>query len=264
MSSFRSSDGIRLCYRQSGAGPPLLLIHGTGTDSARWRPVLPFLEPCYTVFALDRRGYGQSADGPTYSLEQEFEDVSATIKEIDRGPVDVIAHSYGALCALGAAAAGAPLRHLVAYEPPLPVRTQDYFPLGLVRRMGELIARGDSAGAVTEFLAAVVGPNPEELAAMQRLASWPTFVERAPITRRELEAVERLTGTPQAFRACRTPTLLVLGGDSPPQYHATAQALHAILASSRIAVLDGQGHAAINAAPARFAQTAVGFLAEPV
>jgi pimeloyl-ACP methyl ester carboxylesterase len=35
-------------------------------------------------------------------------------------PVDVFGHSYGAVCALGAASPGAPVRRLALYEPPGP------------------------------------------------------------------------------------------------------------------------------------------------
>jgi pimeloyl-ACP methyl ester carboxylesterase len=261
-SFFRSKDGTVLSYQQSGAGPPLLLIHGTGADSTRWRPVLGLFEERYTVFAPDRRGYGRSGDAPAYGLEREFDDIAALIEAIDRGPADVIAHSYGAICALGAATAGARLRRLVAYEPPLPVRAEDYFPRDLPGAMSEFLTRGDRARAVEAFLSGVLDLDPEELAAMQRLNSWSALLDRAAIVQRELQAVERLTGNPQAFRTCRTPTLLMLGGESPPQYRATAQALHAAIAGSRIAVLAGQGHAAINAAPTLFAKEAIAFLSE--
>jgi pimeloyl-ACP methyl ester carboxylesterase len=185
------------------------------------------------------------------------------IEVTDSGPVDVIAHSYGALCALGAAGNGAPMRRLVVYEPPLPARAEDYFPHDLIGTMGELITRGDNAAAVAEFLSRVLALKSAEIAAMQRLASWPALVDRAAIVRRELEAVERLSGHPGVFHACWIPTLLMLGGDSPPHYRATAESLHAVLAASRIVTLESQAHAAINAAPAVFAQEAIAFLSEP-
>lgn len=98
---------------------------------------------------------------------------------------------------------------------------------------------------------------------MRGLASWTALEDRAALVRRELEAVERLSGHPEAFRECRVRTLLVVGGDSPAQYRATAEALHAVLASSRIAILGGQAHAAIQSAPALFTQEAFAFLVEP-
>ena len=40
----------------SGKGPPVVLVHGSGTDGSRWAPVLPMLAARFTVYAVDRRG----------------------------------------------------------------------------------------------------------------------------------------------------------------------------------------------------------------
>jgi len=78
-----------------------------------------------------------------------------------------------------------------------------------------------------------------------------------------LENVERLSGHPEFFARCRVPTLLLLGGDSPPHYRATAEALQAVLPASRIVVLHKQQHAAIGAAPSLFAGEVIAFLTAP-
>src|SRR5712691_13232919 len=127
MPRFRSKDGTLLSYRRSGVGPPLLLVHGTGTDGTRWRPVLRLFEPQFTIFALDRRGHGASGDSAAYRLESEFDDINAMAEAIDDGPVDVVAHSYGGLCAMGAACHSLLVRRLVLYEPPLPISPGAYF-----------------------------------------------------------------------------------------------------------------------------------------
>lgn len=55
--------GSRLCYREAGAGPPLLFLHGSGgADSA-----LPFLlgfSDRLRVLVPDHPGFGRSADPP--------------------------------------------------------------------------------------------------------------------------------------------------------------------------------------------------------
>jgi len=97
-----SKDGTRIAYKQSGKGPPLLLIHGSGIDHTYWEPVTAKLERNFTVYTVDRRGRGESGDKEPYSIQWEFEDAAAIIDGIS-GPVDVVGHSYGALCALEAA-----------------------------------------------------------------------------------------------------------------------------------------------------------------
>ena len=69
----------------SGEGAPLVLVHGAG--SARWSfdAVRPHLERRFTVIAIDRRGRGDSGDGAEYSLEREFEDVAAVVRDAGHG-----------------------------------------------------------------------------------------------------------------------------------------------------------------------------------
>jgi pimeloyl-ACP methyl ester carboxylesterase len=49
-----------MAYQRSGSGAPLVLVHGTGGFSTRWKPILPALEKYFTVYAVDRRGRGES------------------------------------------------------------------------------------------------------------------------------------------------------------------------------------------------------------
>ena len=81
-----SKDGTPIAYQRSGKGAPLVLIHGTGASSERWKPVLPALEKRFSVYAVDRRGRGASGDAHTYAIQREFEDVAAVVNSIgDRG-----------------------------------------------------------------------------------------------------------------------------------------------------------------------------------
>ena len=67
---------------------------------------------------MDRRGRGDSGPPGEHPLERQFEDVVAVIDAAGE-PVDIIGHSYGAHCALGAAAlVPEKVKHLVLYEPP--------------------------------------------------------------------------------------------------------------------------------------------------
>ena len=114
-----SKDGISIAYERRGKGQPLVLIHGTAADHTRWEPVLPGLEKQFTVYAVDRRGRGQSGDGDSYAIELEYEDVAAVVDSVP-GPVDLLGHSYGAICSLEASLKTSNLRKLVLYEPPIP------------------------------------------------------------------------------------------------------------------------------------------------
>ena len=115
-----SSDGTRIAYRASGSGDPVVLVHGSATWGADWLFVLPFLRDRFTVVTMDRRGRGDSADGPEYTMEHEAEDVLAVVEAVDAELV--VAHSYGALCSILAAGRTDRLRRLVLYEPPIAIQ----------------------------------------------------------------------------------------------------------------------------------------------
>jgi pimeloyl-ACP methyl ester carboxylesterase len=239
------------------------LVHGSATDGRRWLPVLPLFEKRFTTCVLDRRGHGESEDATSYCIEAEFDDIASLTAAVDHSPVDVVAHSYGGLCALGAACRGAPMRRLVLYEPPLPMESGSYFRPDLSRTMREATARNDNEAAYEAFAADALALSPDEIDAMRRLTTWTALVGHAALILRELENVERLIGRPALFRHCSAPTLLLVGGDSPPQYRATAEALSVVLPSSRIVTLPNQGHGAITTAPELFADEVIGFLTAP-
>jgi len=89
--------------------------------------VLPALEERFTVYAVDRRGRGESGDSDEYAIEREFEDVVSVVDSI-REPVNLLGHSYGALCSLEAALLTSNIRKLVLYEPPIPVGVEIFSP----------------------------------------------------------------------------------------------------------------------------------------
>jgi pimeloyl-ACP methyl ester carboxylesterase len=252
---------MKLARVRSGSGPPLVLLHGSGVDSGRWASVLPGFARQFTVYAVDRTGHGKSADRPYYWIEDEFDDLVELVDEIGDDSATLVGHSYGALCALGAAARGAPLARLVLYEPPLAAAPGAYCPPGLIETMREAIARADPDAAACAFAITVLGMTLSDIERRQRLGLWAGTAARAGIILRELESVARYAMQAARFATCRQRTLLLVGSDSPREYHATASTLAAILPAARIQLLGRQGHNAIDAAPELFVATVLDFVA---
>jgi pimeloyl-ACP methyl ester carboxylesterase len=242
-----SADGTPIGYRRGGHGRPLVLVHGTSADHSRWAPILPVLEGSFTVYAVDRRGRGASGDAPAYTIEREFEDIVALVNAID-GPVDILGHSYGALCALEAALRSARVGRLVLYEPPVPTGI-DLYPVGFVERLQALLAAGDRDTLLTNFFQVVVRMPPQQIELRRRAPDWPARRTAAHTIPHELENAVTYRFEPARFARLTAPTLLLAGGDSPEVFTAATAAVHAALPDARIAVLPGQQHAAISAAP---------------
>jgi pimeloyl-ACP methyl ester carboxylesterase len=121
--SVAGADGVRIGLLTEGSGPALLLVHGAMGSIERWEPVWLALTAGRRVTAMDRRGRRSSGDSELYTLTSEYGDVMAVASALasEQGaPVDVLGHSFGGTCVLGAAALGAPFRRIVLYEPPGP------------------------------------------------------------------------------------------------------------------------------------------------
>lgn len=57
---FLTIDGRRLAFREAGAGPPIVFLHGLGGNSASWEPQFAAFSNRYRVVAWDMPGFGQS------------------------------------------------------------------------------------------------------------------------------------------------------------------------------------------------------------
>ena len=60
-SRFVDAAGLRWHVQCAGAGPSLLLLHGTGAATHSWRDVLPRLATRFRVVAPDLPGHGFSS-----------------------------------------------------------------------------------------------------------------------------------------------------------------------------------------------------------
>jgi pimeloyl-ACP methyl ester carboxylesterase len=260
METIRSSDGTCIAYQRSGQGSPLILVHGTTADHTRWTPILPALEQYFTVYALDRRGRGGSGDAEQYAIEREYEDIVALVNSINE-PVFLLGHSYGALCSLEAARRTTHLRKLVLYEPPIPTGIEIY-PHEVVSRIQALLDGGDREGAVTTFMQDIAHVPPHEMEILRSAPNWPARIAAAHTILREMRGSNEYVFEPAHFSSLTTPSLLLLGGDSPGFFKAGLEAVHAALPDSRVVVMPGQQHTAMNTAPELFTRAVLQFLTQ--
>jgi pimeloyl-ACP methyl ester carboxylesterase len=200
-------------------------VHGTTGDHLTWTPVLSALERHFNVYAMDRRGRGHSGDADAYALEREWEDVAAVIDAIGDA-VDVVGHSFGGTCALEATRLTANVRRLILYEPPMPFGLQ-YWPAEFSARMQALLDAGEQEQALLLFFRDMVKMPPHEITAAQALPTWPARVAAVYTIPRELQSLDSYIFDAGRFGSMETPTLLLLGGDSPPPMRTIAETLHA-------------------------------------
>src|SRR3954451_13583826 len=103
---FATARGIKFSYRQDGAGPDVVLIHGVAGNMAVWYlcGLVRALAQHFRVTAYDLRGHGYSESTPSgYTSRDMAEDLLGLMHELGLKPVYLLGHSFGAAVALQAA-----------------------------------------------------------------------------------------------------------------------------------------------------------------
>ena len=254
-----TESGTPLAYWRCGKGPPLVMVHGTAADHSRWGPVLPALEERFTVYAVDRRGRGGSGDSDEYAVEREFEDIAAVVDSLGE-PVNLLGHSYGALVALEAALLTPNVRKLVLYDPGIEVGGEEIYPYEVVEMLDALLEHGDRDGVIETTMREVAGLPPETVEYMRTLPIWQARVDAAHTIPRELRAVKAYHFDPERFGDLATPALMLAGGDSPVAMRKAAEAVDEALPDSRLVVMEGQGHSAMDTGTYLFTTEVLSFL----
>lgn len=252
-----SRDGTSIAYERSGEGPPLVLVHGSISDHTYWEPILPELERRFAVYAIDRRGFGESGDySESYAIEREYEDVAAVVDSIEES-ANLLGHSYGAICALeGARVIPHHVEKLILYEPPINAST----PPGFVERLEAMLEAGDREGVIETFMGEQIGLGPEEMEDLQSSPSWRTMVSSAHTLPRELRAAEAYAFDARRFGSLSKPTLCCSGDESPPFLQEGNRVVAEALPDSRIAVMSGHGHEVVETGPDLLVREVVHFL----
>ncbi len=99
----RTIAGQRLRYVDVGAGEPVLLLHGYPQSHRAWRHQIGPLARTRRVVAPDWFGWGESERDPTRPCDyrSELDRLDAVADALGLAHVDVCAHDYGGLLALG-------------------------------------------------------------------------------------------------------------------------------------------------------------------
>lgn len=235
---------------REGDGPEVLLVHGGASPAATWGPLAP-LRARWTLAALHRRGYPPSPPRP--DGRNDFEVDAADVLPLLSSRPHVVAHSYGVLGSLIAAAKRPhDVRSLTLIEPPLYYLVPGDPEVEHLERIGNaVLAKGLDADPQTlrEFLRVAGAPGVNDGPLPPGVASG---VRRAHGGRPPGEARPAL----ERIRAAGVPSLIASGAHTPA-LERICDALATALDGERL-VAPGAGHF-VAAAPG-FAQRLERFL----
>ena len=243
----RSTDGTSIAFEVTGAGPTLVLVHGSVCDRTYWAPVVPALARQFTVVTVDRRGHGASGDAEGYTIEREFDDIASVVDSF-ASPVALLGHSYGAICTLEAALRTRNLRSLLLYEPP--IGTGDA-PERFIVELEELVARGDREQAVTLFMGEMVGLPPDVLAELRGdAAAWQPMVDTVHTLPREIRSAAAFAFDADRYKTLGVPTVLLCGSESPPVLRIGVALVQEAVDGAHRIEMQGVDHEAVTTGPA--------------
>ncbi len=267
-SRFVEAAGIRWHVQSLGAGPVLLLLHGTGASTHSWRGLIPRLAPHFHIVALDLPGHGFTQRPPQrlFTLPGMAAGVSDLLGVLKIAPDLIVGHSAGAAVMLRMALDGR-----VA-------------PKGLISLNGALKPYGGDAAKWLSPLAKLLFVNPFVPRFFAWQAGHDAAVER--LIRNTGSAIDPegvglyriLVANPDHVAAAlgmmgnwqlqplaadlgrlATPLLLIAGSNDKAIKSEDAFAIRDMTKTAKVDILRGLGHLAHEEAPEQVAASMLAF-----
>jgi lipase len=100
MAQIRVNDAV-LHFRESGAGVPVVALHGSASSGAQWRSLAGHLEGRFRVITPDLPGYGgsEAAKGRALGLGGDAGQIIGLLATLGE-PAHLVGHSFGGAVAL--------------------------------------------------------------------------------------------------------------------------------------------------------------------
>jgi pimeloyl-ACP methyl ester carboxylesterase len=239
-------NGTVLHYEERGSGPPLLLVHGTGSYADIWSPVLDGLARTYRVIAYDRRGFARSSPAPGGGLAEHARDAAALLEALGASPATVVGWSGGGVFALDLAASFPDcVAALVLAEPAVHLTTHPTrAALAMAVRSGfHRYGRRDPAAAALTMYRWASGYKTGGNAFDALPEAWrEQMLAHAPATLREMDQMVRPYPTRAAIRSIACPVTIIEGDLSDPAFATADGFVMRLLPQARMVSLPGAAH----------------------
>ena len=235
---------MKLAYHDTGAGDPLVILHGLFGSKRNWASIARRFGSTRRVLAVDLRNHGDSPWHDRHDYPALAADVAGLVESIGGGPAAVLGHSMGGKAAMILAVSRPELveRLVVVDIPPAESigHTRRYLeamqavPLATLSRRSDVeaaLAATISNPAIRAFLAANVVSRPDGLA-------WGVNLEAVA------RHFETIRGFPELAPGQRYdgPTLFVAGGRSHYLLPEHAPAILRLFPAATVEIIPDAGH----------------------
>jgi pimeloyl-ACP methyl ester carboxylesterase len=235
-------------YDETGNGPTVVLVPGSCSTGAAWRPVMAQWKNDYRCVTTSLLGYGgtrerRSADDTDIGHEADM--LEAVIRRAG-GPVHLVGHSFGGLSALAVALRGrVPLLSLTIAEAPAPEilrHVGEYRHYLAFRTMSEAYFRAFHAGEATAIERMI-----DFYGGQGTFAGWPRRVrdyasQTTPANLLDWESAYGFELTSRLLAKVDVPTLVLWGEASHPAVRRANQLVSQCIPDAAVAIIADAAH----------------------
>ncbi|SHL91636.1 Pimeloyl-ACP methyl ester carboxylesterase [Bradyrhizobium lablabi] len=238
----------RIDYDECGAGPTIVLVPGSCSTGAAWRPVIAAWDNQFRSVTTSLLGYGRTAERRSASdpsISYEAEALESVIRKAG-GQVHLVGHSFGGLVALAVALRNrVPLASLAILEAPAtevlgePMEDQHYRAFRQMTDVYFAAFAGGDPGAIETMIDFYGGKG--------TFASWPPRVRAYAVETTAVNVLDWASafGFPlsaELLATIRLPTLVLWGGASHPAVQRANVLLGARLKGATVGAIEGAAH----------------------
>jgi pimeloyl-ACP methyl ester carboxylesterase len=243
-------EDVRGCidYDEAGAGRTVVLVPGSCSTGAAWRPVIAQWENNYRCVTTSLLGYGGTLERRTEAdpdIAHEAEALEAVIRRAGC-PVHLVGHSFGGLSALAVALRGrVPLLSLTVVEAPA---------AEILRHMGEsrhYLAFRKMSDAYFSAYEAGNGTAIEQMidfyGGAGTFAGWPQRLrdyasQTTPVNLLDWASAYGFDLTSELLATVKIPTLVLWGEASHPAAKRANELLGQYIPKAIVATISGAAH----------------------
>jgi 3-oxoadipate enol-lactonase len=254
-------NDIQMAYSDTGAGRPVVLIHGYPFNRSLWNEQIAALSGSYRVIAPDLRGFGESdsSDGPS-TMNRMAQDIALLLDHLEIPRATLGALSMGGYVTLAFYKQFASrVRALILADTRAQADTEE----------AKQTRAQQAEKALSEGMAGIADAMLPKLLTPETVSKRPEIVKRV----RDMMLKTKPEGAAAALRGMAerddqtalkisVPTLIIVGAEDAITPVADSEKMHRAIPGSRLVVLENAGHVSNLERSEKFNEALLDFLSE--
>jgi 3-oxoadipate enol-lactonase len=258
---------VRVYYEVTGSGPPVIFLHGLGSNHLTWWQQVPYFCNRFTCITFSHRGFPPSSDVGVPDPREFAGDLAALIQHLELPDVRLVAQSMGGMTSMEYILAN-PQHHVRGLVLACTAGTinRAAVPLSDPQRLVEYNRKAREASA--DMLRRGVSPPAGDRMAREQpalhllyrmIANASAAFDREALRKRGSEAMH--TRSPDILRAFTMPTLFITGEEDIARFPPfIAEALAPMMPNARVEQIAKAGHSTYFERASAFNQLVDNFL----